>query len=200
MSTSDQKKIGAIILAAGASSRMGSPKALLDYHGETFIERLVRVFSSVCDPVIVALGYHADAIRPKVKAQVAVNPAPERGMLTSLQTALAALPADLDGFLFIPVDCPAVEESTVRTAIDTFRKRGSEVQFVVPQYNGKHGHPVCADASLIAEFLALPEDGQARHIVHKYVPQTVYVDVDDPGILTDVDDPEAYRRMMAEKR
>ncbi|MEQ1885932.1 MAG: nucleotidyltransferase family protein [Bryobacteraceae bacterium] len=200
MSKADPKKIGAIILAAGASSRMGSPKALLDYHGETFIERLVRVFSCVCDPVIVALGYHADAIRPRVKAQIAVNPAPERGMLTSLQTALAALPKYLDGFLFIPVDCPAVEEGTARKVIDVFRKRSPETRFVVPQYKGRHGHPVCADASLIAEFLALPESGQARHIVHKYVPQTEYVDVDDPGILTDVDDPEAYRRMMAERR
>ena len=200
MSTSDPKKIGAIILAAGASSRIGSPKALLDYHGETFIERLVRVFSAVCDPVVVALGYHADAIRPKVKANVAVNPAPERGMLTSLQTALATLPEDLDGFLFIPVDCPAVEESTVRRVIQNFRERPAGTQFVVPQFQGKHGHPVCADASLIAEFLALPEDGQARWVVHKYVPQTIYVDVDDPGILTDVDDPEAYRRMMAEAR
>ena len=93
-----------------------------------------------------------------------------------------------------------MEESTVRRVIQNFRERPAGTQFVVPQFQGKHGHPVCADASLIAEFLALPEDGQARWVVHKYVPQTIYVDVDDPGILTDVDDPEAYRRMMAEAR
>jgi molybdenum cofactor cytidylyltransferase len=196
-------RIAAIILAAGASSRMGSPKALLEYRGETFIERLARVFSAVCDPVIVALGYHAQAIRPKVegKALVAVNPAPERGQLSSLQTALAemaALPDDLDGFLFIPVDCPAVEEATVRRVIEAFRARTAETLFVIPQYRGKHGHPVCAALPAAAEFLSLPPGGQARAVVHKYAPRTVYVDVDDPGILTDVDDPEAYRRMLAE--
>jgi len=55
--------IAGIILAAGASSRMGSPKALLEYRGETFAGRLVRVLSKVCNPVIVVLGYHAAAIR-----------------------------------------------------------------------------------------------------------------------------------------
>ena len=198
-------RIAAIILAAGASSRMGSPKALLDYHGETFIERLVRVFSEVCDPVIVALGYHAERIRPSVegKASVAVNPSPERGQLSSLQTALmkmTALPDGLDGFLFIPVDCPAVGETTVRRVIDAFRGRTAETLLVVPRYRDKHGHPVCAALSIAGEFLALPSDGQARQVVHRHVQRTVYVDVDDPGILTDVDDPEAYRRMLAETR
>ena len=51
--------IAGIILAAGASSRMGTPKALLEYRGETFVDRLVRVLGAVCDPVIVVLGYHA---------------------------------------------------------------------------------------------------------------------------------------------
>jgi len=202
VSGNQASKIGAIILAAGASSRMGSPKALLDYHGETFVERLVRVFAKVCDPVIVALGYHVEKIRPHVegKAAVAVNPAPERGQLSSLQTALAALPEVSDGFLFIPVDCPAVEESTVLSVIDAFRSRSSETLLVIPQYRGKHGHPVCAAQSLAAEFLALRPEEQARQIIHKHLPRTVYVDVDDPGILTDVDDPAAYRRMMTEIR
>ena len=74
----------------------------------------MRVISCVCDPVIVVLGYHADAIRPAVKgnAIIAINPAPERGQISSLQTALAALPADSDGFLFTPVDSPAIEIAT----------------------------------------------------------------------------------------
>ena len=93
---------------------MGSPKALLEYRGETFIQRLVRVLSAVCDPVIVVLGYHADTLRPAVRdATIVVNPAPERGQLSSLQTGLAALPADAEGFLFTPVDSPAVEIATV---------------------------------------------------------------------------------------
>ncbi|HEV2198211.1 MAG TPA: nucleotidyltransferase family protein [Bryobacteraceae bacterium] len=190
--------IAGVILAAGASSRMGgSPKALLDYCGETFVERLVRILSGVCNPVIVVLGYHADRIRPAIegRARIAINPAPERGQLSSLQTALVELPESADGFLFIPVDCPAAERETFERVIAAFRGRDPRIHFVVPQYRGKHGHPVCASREIAAEILALPETAQARDVVHRHVPDTLYVDVDDAGILTDVDDPERYRRL-----
>jgi molybdenum cofactor cytidylyltransferase len=175
----------------------GSPKALLDYRGETFVGRLVRVLSAHCDPVIVALGYHADRIRPAIegRARVAINPAPERGQLSSLQTALAELPETVEGFLFIPVDCPAAEPETVARVIAAFRARDSRIHFVVPQYRGRHGHPVCASREIAAEILALPETAQARDVVHRHVPETLYVDVDDAGILADVDDPERYRQL-----
>ena len=111
--------IAGIILAAGASSRMGSPKALLDYRGESFIGRLVRVISSVCDPVIVVLGYHADAIRPAIKgaASTVINPAPERGQISSLQIALAALPDDVEGFLFTRRKAAARTDSKPRSVL-----------------------------------------------------------------------------------
>ena len=94
--------IAAIILAAGASSRMGSPKALLEYRGETFADRLIRVLSGVCDPVIVVTGRHHKAIRAGVrgKACFVVNPDPDRGQLSSLQRALAEVPAECGGDFF----------------------------------------------------------------------------------------------------
>ncbi|MSV34934.1 MAG: nucleotidyltransferase family protein [Bryobacterales bacterium] len=189
--------IAGIILAAGASSRMGSPKALLDYRGETFAGRLVRVLSGACDPVIVALGYHADAIRPVIEgvARMVINPAPERGQLSSLQTALAALPPDADGFAFIPVDSPAVEPATVERLREVFLKRGSATRFVIPRFQGKRGHPVFATRAIAEELLALPATARTSDVVHRYVPATVYVDVDDPGILVDIDDPAAYRQV-----
>ena len=190
--------IAGVILAAGASSRMGgSPKALLDYRGEAFVGRLVRVLSAHCDPVIVVLGYHAERIRPAIegRARIAINTAPERGQLSSLQTALAELPASGEGFLFIPVDCPAVQPETVEHVTAAFRGRASRIHFVVPQYRGRHGHPVCASREIVEEILALPATAQARDVVHRHVPDTLYVDVDDAGILTDVDDPERYRRL-----
>ena len=190
--------IGGIILAAGASSRMGSPKALLDYRGERFVERLVRVLSEVCDPVIVALGYHADAIRPVIegRATIVTNPAPERGQLSSLQTALSALPADAEGFLFTPVDSPAVEPATVERLAAEFRGRDFRTLLVIPRFEGRHGHPVFATRAIADELLALSVTGQAREVIHRHLGETVYVDVDDPGILIDVDDPEVYRLLM----
>jgi molybdenum cofactor cytidylyltransferase len=189
--------IAGIILAAGASSRMGSPKSLLEYRNETFVERLVRVISRVCDPVMVVLGYHADAIRPAVtgNAAVVINPAPERGQMSSLQTALLALPFDAEGFLFTPVDSPAVEIETVERLAAEFRRRDPHTLLVIPRFKGQRGHPVFAARSIADELIALPATAQARVVIHNHIPETAYVDIDDPGILADIDDREAYRRL-----
>jgi molybdenum cofactor cytidylyltransferase len=193
--------IAGIILAAGASSRMGSPKALLDYRGETFIQRLVRVLSPVCGRVIVVLGYHAAEIRPAIpgSAVITINPDPDRGQFSSLQTALTALPAEFDGFLFTPVDSPAVESETVERVADEFRRRDPATLLVIPRIQTssgpKRGHPVFAARAIAEELLALPPTAMASEVIHGHIPQTIYVDVNDPGILTDIDDREAYRRL-----
>jgi molybdenum cofactor cytidylyltransferase len=194
-----------IILAAGASRRMGAPKALLDYRGETFLDRLIRVVATVAEPLVV-LGYGAEAVqagstRP---ARFVVNPDPRRGQLSSLQTALAAAPSDFEGFLFIPVDCPAVAEETVRRLAAAFARRDPATLFVIPRYDQRHGqgrgqmrgHPVFAAPPIAREILALAPTAQARDVVHRHVPDTLYVDVDDAGILADIDDPAAYRQLI----
>jgi molybdenum cofactor cytidylyltransferase len=194
--------IAGIILAAGASTRMGSPKALLNYRGETFLDRLIRVLGGVADPVvvnpvIVALGYHAEVIKAHARgrARFVVNPNPERGQLSSLQTALAAVPPEAEGFLFMPADCPSIEPETVARLVETFTHRDPAVLFIIPRYQGRRGHPVCAASALIREFLALPPTEQASTVVHRHVTETLYIDVEDAGILVDVDDREAYRRL-----
>jgi molybdenum cofactor cytidylyltransferase len=176
---------------------MGTPKALLDYRGETFVGRLVRVLQTKCNPVIVVLGFSADAIRPGVPkgAQIVVNPDPSRGQLSSLQTALGAFPAEVSGFAFIPVDSPAVSEETLALLADAFEGRKASTLFVIPRQNGKRGHPVFASRAIAAELLALPATSEARNVVHAHVDRTHYVDVEDAGIFADVDDPEAYRRL-----
>jgi molybdenum cofactor cytidylyltransferase len=189
--------IAGIILAAGASSRMGTPKALLDYRGETFLERLIRVLGGACDPVIVALGYHAEEIRAgaRGRARFAVNPDPSRGQLSSLKTALAEVPADAEGFLFLPVDCPAAEPETVHQIIDLFHSQEKPL-LVIPRFEGRRGHPVCARRELIQEFLALPAEGQAKEVVRRHSDRTLYLDTPDAGVLSDIDDPEAYRMLQ----
>lgn len=189
--------IAGIILAAGASSRMGTPKALLDYRGETFLARLVRVLGEACRPVMVVLGHNADTLWQQVPpaANIVVNPDPSRGQLSSLQTALAALPAEAAGFAFIPVDSPAVEPATVAKLAQAFARRQASTLLVIPRRSGRRGHPVFAARPLAAEFLALPPTAEARDVVHAHVDRTEYVEVDDPGIFTDIDDPEAYRRL-----
>jgi len=195
--------IAGIILAAGASSRMGRPKALLEYRGETFVDRLIRIFSRCCDPVIVVAGYHADAIGARVRsshggrAKFVVNPDPDRGQLSSLQTALGEVPKGAEGFLFTPVDSPVVEETTVAALIDALRARGrtSRALFAIPRYRGKRGHPVCAAGAMIPEFLALPPTAETRVAIDQRADRIAYIDVDDSGVLADIDDLEAYRKL-----
>ena len=193
--------IAGIILAAGASSRMGTPKALLDYRGETFLNRLIRVLGTVCDPVIVVLGYHEDEIRSQVngRARFVINPDPSRGQLSSLQTGLAGVPADAEGVLFMPVDCPSAELSTVERIVDAFHAPENPL-LVIPRHEGNRGHPVCARRELIEEFLALPAEGQAKEVVRRHTDRTVYLDTFDAGVLSDIDDPEAYRILQESAR
>ena len=189
--------IAGIILAAGASSRMGTPKALLDYRGETFLDRLIRILGAVCDPVIVTLGYHADAIRAgsRAPARFVENPDPSRGQLSSLQTALAEIPADAEAFLFMPVDCPSIEPETVRHIAGALNSPENPL-LVIPRFDGERGHPVCARRELIREFLELPPTGQAKEVVHRHRDRTRFLDLLDPGVLSDIDDPQTYRVLL----
>lgn len=191
-------KFAALILAGGASRRMGRPKALLPYSGTTFADHLVRVYASCCDPVILVLGHQHESIRKGLQsdARIVVNPDPARGQLSSMQCGLQAMPADIEGFVFTPVDYPAVREDTVHLLLS--RMREANAKCAIPRHEGRKGHPVACHASLIAQFLALPAEGQARDVVRRHGGETLYVDVEDAGIVNDVDDPPAYERLLAE--
>lgn len=194
-------KLAALILAAGASSRMGSPKALLPLAGETFAERLARLFREAgCAPVILVLGHDAEAVRRGLAVEVAdavvVNPDYARGQLSSLQSGLSAVPDDADGFLFTPVDHAGVRPSTVSAIVRRFTGRSGGL-LVIPQSGGRRGHPVCCARELIPEFLSLAAGATARDVVHRHLDRTARVEVNDPGIHEDADDPEAYRRLLS---
>ena len=176
---------------------MGSPKALLEYEGETFVARLVRVLGASCGSVTVVLGHNADLIRPYIpnRARVAVNPEPDRGQLSSLQTALAEMPENADGFAFIPVDCPAVGEETVERLARAFAARNPATLLLIPRKNNQRGHPVFATRVIAEELLALDATAEAREIVHRHVDRTEYVDVEDEGIFADIDTPDQYSKL-----
>ena len=196
---SSRQKIAGIILSGGASRRMGTPKALLQFRGETFLDRLIRTFTAVCNPVIVVVGEHADKIRSCIvrgrDVLFAVNPDPERGMLSSLQCGLALVPRDAEAAMFLPVDHPHLEPSTIETLAARFHADRAPV--IVPTYACEHGHPVCIARPLIDELLALPPSAKASDVIHRHVAQTIYIEVADPAVVTDVDDPAAYADLLA---
>jgi molybdenum cofactor cytidylyltransferase len=178
-------------LAAGESRRMGFPKALLRYREETFLDRLAGLFAARCSPVIVVLGAEAERIRAggHPAATFVVNPNWARGQTTSMQCGLRAVPPEADGVLFTLVDHPAIAPATIDALLDGPRA----ALLRVPRYHGRRGHPIWFSRDIVPEFLALPETGAARDVVRSHSAQTEFLDVDDPGILADIDDPEAYR-------
>lgn len=191
--------LAGIILAAGESRRMGSPKPLLEFHGETFLDRLILTLSAACSPVIVVLGWEPSTIRAGIKradlANIVLNPDYRRGQLSSLQCGIAAAPAEAAGVMFTPVDYPAVRPSTVVRLARTFETREADQLLVIPRSQGRNGHPVCAARALFGEFLSLAPEAAAHDLIRRYRGQTVFLDVDDPGVLQDIDDPEAYRHL-----
>jgi molybdenum cofactor cytidylyltransferase len=173
---------------------MGFPKALLEYRGETFLDTLSHRFSARCSPVIVVLGAKAEEIRAAARrpAIFVVNHEYQTGQTSSMQCGLRAVPPNARGVLFTLVDHPAVAPQTIDALLD----RPGAPLLRVPRYQGRRGHPVWFSRELISEFLALPRDGAARDVVRNHAAQTDFIDLDDPGILADIDDPEAYRALV----
>ena len=183
-----------LILAAGESRRMGTPKALLRYRGESFLDTLIGLFEKRCAPVIVVLGAAAQQVRAATSRAAAFveNERWESGQTSSMQRGLRAVPAEADGVLFTLVDHPAVRMETIDALLDA----SGRALMRVPRYLGRNGHPIWFSRELIAEFLALPESGAARDVVRAHAGDTEFVEVDDPGVLADIDDPAAYRALL----
>lgn len=182
-----------LILAAGESRRMGSPKALLRYRDQTFLDTLIGLFAARCSPVIVVLGANADEIRRGVDrdAVFVLNPDYLAGQTSSMQCGLRAVPADAEGVLFTLSDHPAVAASTIDALVAEPRPL-----IRVPRFEGRRGHPVWFSRELIPEFLALPAGGAARDVVYSHAAETEYPDVGDAGVVADIDDPAAYTALI----
>lgn len=190
-----------VILAAGASSRMGREKALLPWHGSTFLESAIRTLGPQTDMVLVVAGTNAERLRPIVDAAGAflvVNRNPERGQFSSLQVGVQeVLNRGRDAAIITLVDRPAPRPGTIRLLKSAFLDSSSEIWAVVPQFDGRHGHPFVAGREMITAFLRAPLDSTAREVEHAHQGHIRYLDVDDPLVVLNVDTPEDYERILA---
>ena len=189
--------IVAVVLSAGASTRMGSPKALLPVEGVPFIERIVRSLERAdVDKTLVVLGYNADAMREAIAylgVDTVVNPDYARGQLSSLQTAIRALDGEpVEAILVHLVDHPFIESEVVNRMIGAFRAQGKLI--VVPRFAGRRGHPVLFSSRLFPEFLATPLETGAKPVVRGHPEETLELETGEEGILIDIDTPEEYRK------
>lgn len=197
--TSGAGELTAVVLAGGASSRMGSPKALLRYQGECFVDRLVRVFATRCARVIVVLGHDAQTVARGMEcsgeAVLVLNPRPERGQFSSLQTGLRAAGSGVRAVFFHPVDIPAIQPETVARLSAAWAELPAGVQVLKPAHRARTGHPVLIAAAVAEELLALPPESNTREALQRY--SGAAVEVADAGIHGDTDTPEDYSKLVS---
>jgi molybdenum cofactor cytidylyltransferase len=190
--------VAAIILSAGKSERMGSPKALLQYRGQSFLATILAAIASArLAPAIVVAGHHLDVISKAFPdIQIAFNPNYEQGMSTSVQAGIRALPDGLDGAAVFLVDHPMVDRQT----IDALVARLAPGRIIVPVHDGRRGHPVIFAAELFDEILALPSDQGLNFVVRRQPERVVEVFVENAGVLRDIDTPEQFARLLGENQ
>jgi molybdenum cofactor cytidylyltransferase len=185
--------IAAIILAAGESRRMGRAKALLPFRGGTFLSVLFGTLSPYCSPVVAVFGFNGETVAAGAPAGMVtvINRDYRWGMLTSLQTGLRVLPESTDRVMFTLVDHPAITRATVEMLI------GADAEIAIPRIDGKRGHPVLVSREIALEFLAEPATSKVRDVIDRQANAIRYVEVDDPGICDDVDNPALYEALLA---
>jgi molybdenum cofactor cytidylyltransferase len=194
----------AVILAAGESTRMGTDKALLPWPpsapgsspAQTFLSAAIRALEPFSEKVIVVAGQNEAAVAPVVYANGASlvqNPEPDRGQFSSLQVGLQeVLNQGRDAAIVTLVDRPPVKAATLKALCSAFTQAASGIWAVVPEYNGKHGHPFLLAREMIEAFLKAPPSATARDIERQNLQHVEYVAVDDPLVTLNVDTPEEY--------
>ncbi len=182
-----------IVLAGGASQRMGSPKALLrDAEGIPLAARQVDVLrAGGCNGVVVVLGSRAEEVRRALPERVATveNPRWAQGRATSLQAGVGAFP-EADGFLFLPVDAVGVKVETIRALLGAAEKEPSMMWR--PVYRGEKGNVLWIPRAVGQELMRLPAEARMDEWVQ---PWTRRLDVDDEAIVRNVNTPEEWEEV-----
>jgi molybdenum cofactor cytidylyltransferase len=183
----------AVVTAAGSAERFGGKKLLTLIDGEPLLDHTIdALLEGGVAEVIVVVGGDARAelerdvnamLDPRVRA--VENPDPSRGMFSSIQEGVAQ--AQGDAILVMPGDMPFVSPDTVRAVIEAYTRKPA---IVSPRYRGKRGHPVALPSSLRDEIRAADSRGTLHDVIHAHTDIRVDVDVDDRGVVRDIDRPE----------
>lgn len=187
----------AVVTAAGSAERFGGRKLLASIDGEPLLDRTIRaLLDGGVSEVIVVVGTDGRAELERdvnamndARVRPVENHDPSRGMFSSIQEGVAT--ASGDALLIMPGDMPFVRPETVRAVIAKYRERPA---IVSPRYRGKRGHPVAMPLALREEIRATPSSATLHEVIKKHADARVDLDVDDPGVVRDVDTPADLER------
>jgi CTP:molybdopterin cytidylyltransferase MocA len=190
--------ITATILAAGTSSRMGFPKALLEFHGRTFLETILDATAALGVQRLVVLGPGSDNILSEndlSDVRVLYNDDMDAGPIGSIRASVKeVLEHPVDGLLIWPVDFPHVAIETARVLIDAFKLGTGDI--VVPCYQQRRGHPVIFGRPVFGELLAVPNAEGARGVVRAKQDRVLNIAVSDPAVVDQLNTPGAYQDLL----
>ncbi|MBN1849467.1 MAG: molybdenum cofactor cytidylyltransferase [Deltaproteobacteria bacterium] len=190
-------KVAGIILAAGMSSRLGEPKQLLTYKGKTLLNRVIEAaIQSSLTQVFIVLGHNAGDIQKTIEysnISIIRNPQYHEGQSSSIRHGIKALAPSVNAVMFLLGDQPLIRSATINILIADYIEKQSLI--TVPTFEGERGNPVLFDRRLFSRLESLSGDSGGRVLFSEYADQISLVEVDDAGILTDVDTLEDYERL-----
>ncbi|MEJ5201045.1 MAG: nucleotidyltransferase family protein [Anaerolineales bacterium] len=190
-------EVGAVVLAAGLSTRMGQPKMVLPWGKVTIIEKVVTTLreAGIEKIVVITGGAHQEVLKALNGYYVTIifNPQYHNGeMLNSLQAGLRALPPDVRGALIVLGDQPFIQRETIETVVQAFLETSS--QLVIPSFQMRRGHPWLIARQLWQEVLEIKPPETLRSFLQANHEKITYVVVDTPTIIWDIDTPEDYEK------
>jgi len=190
------ESVAGIILAAGASQRMGQPKPLLLWRGKPFICHVARTaLDAGLTPVVIVTGARADEVRAALAdlpVGIAYNPNWTEGQSTSVQAGLQSLPPETDAAIFLLADQPHIPVELLRALLEQHVQTRAPI--VAPLIGEQRGNPVLFDRSTFPDLMSLQGDAGGRQVLSRY--PITYVPWDDPKLLLDVDTLEDYERLL----
>ena len=204
--------VGLIILAAGASTRMGTPKQLLTYRGRSFIRHITEsaicasqqrfAIASACQPIAVVLGAHAERIKPEIShlpIQIVENQQWAEGMSTSIRVGLEALLAmnpNLDAVAIALCDQPFVSFPILDRIVEAYHLTGKPI--IASEYSGTLGVPALFNHTLFSELMALKSTEGAKKLIKKHIHEVFSVPFPEGSI--DIDTPNDYQQFQSRSR